>query len=110
MPANDVGRAPSPARSPQAPVHSNHTRSNSSIAALALVRDTFREAFARKIFWAFFACSTALIVFFIFIMRVDVVEGALATASLFGRSGPTQSVEKMVAGVHAGIANFLYSI
>lgn len=85
-------------------------QANSTTAALALIRDTFREAFARKIFWAFFACSTALIAFFIFIMRVDVVEGALATASLFGRSGPAQSVEKMVAGVHAGIANFLYSI
>jgi len=85
-------------------------RANSSTAALALVRDTFREAFARKIFWAFFGCSTALILFFIFIMRVDVVEGALATASIFGKSGPSQSVEKMVAGVHAAIANFIYSI
>jgi ABC-2 type transport system permease protein len=85
-------------------------QANSSTAALALVRDTFREAFARKIFWAFFGCSTALILFFIFIMRVDVVEGALATASIFGKSGPSQSVEKMVAGVHAGIANFIYSI
>lgn len=83
---------------------------NSSIAAVALVRDTFREAFARKIFWGFFGCSTALIVFFLFIMRVDVVEGALATLSIFGRSGPSQSVEKMVVSVHAGIANFLYSI
>jgi ABC-type transport system involved in multi-copper enzyme maturation permease subunit len=83
-------------------------RANSITAALALVSDTFREAFARRIFWAFFGCSTALIVFFIFIMRVDVVEGSLATASLFGRSAPTQSVEKMVAGVHAFIANFLY--
>ena len=83
---------------------------NSTTATLALVRDTFREAFARKIFWAFFACSTALILFFVFIMRVDVVEGALATASIFGRTGPSQSVERMVAGVHAGIANFIYSI
>jgi len=80
------------------------------VASMALVRDTFREAFARKIFWAFFGCSTALILFFVFIMRVDVVEGALATASIFGKSGPSQSVERMVAGVHAGIANFLYSI
>ncbi len=85
-------------------------QANSSTASLALVRDTFREAFARKIFWAFFACSTALILFFIFIMRVDVVEGALATASIFGRSGPSQSVERMVAGVHSAIANFIYSI
>src|SRR5579862_5138205 len=85
-------------------------QANSSTASLALVRDTFREAFARKIFWAFFACSTALILFFVFIMRVDVVEGALATASIFGRSGPTQSVEKWVALADAAIANFVYSI
>jgi ABC-type transport system involved in multi-copper enzyme maturation permease subunit len=77
---------------------------------VALVLDTFREAFARKIFWAFFACSTALILFFIFIMRIDVVEGALATASFFGRSGPSLSVERMVANAHSGIANFIYSI
>jgi ABC-type transport system involved in multi-copper enzyme maturation permease subunit len=85
-------------------------RANSTTAALALVRDTFREAFARKIFWAFFACSTALILFFIFIMRVDVVQGALATASIFGRSAQSSSVEKLVAGVHAGVANIIYSI
>jgi len=85
-------------------------QANSTVASMALVRDTFREAFARKIFWAFFGCSTALIVFFLFIMRVDVVEGALATASIFGKSGPTQSVERMVAGVHAAIANILYSV
>ncbi len=84
-------------------------RANSGTASLALVLDTFREAFARKIFWAFFVCSTALILFFIFIMRIDIVEGALATASFFGRTGPSLSVEKMVANVHAGIANFLYS-
>lgn len=85
-------------------------RPNSSTASLALVVDTFREAFARKIFWAFFVCSTAIILFFIFIMRIDVVEGAIATASLFGRSGPSLSVERMVANVHSGIANFIYSI
>lgn len=85
-------------------------QANSSTATLALIRDTFREAFARKIFWAFFGCSTALILFFVFIMRVDVVEGAIATASIFGRSGPSVSVDKMVAGVHAQIANFIYSI
>jgi ABC-type transport system involved in multi-copper enzyme maturation permease subunit len=83
---------------------------NSSTAAIALVRDTFREAFARKIFWAFFGCSTALILFFIFIMRVDVVEGAIATASIFGNSSNSQTVEQLVRGVHSGIANFLYSI
>ena len=35
------------------------TASKPGIVTLALVWDTFREAFARKIFWGFFGCSTA---------------------------------------------------
>ena len=49
------------------------TASKPGIVTLALVRDTFREAFARKIFWGFFGCSTAVILFFIFLMKIDVV-------------------------------------
>jgi len=37
-------------------------------ATAALIRDTFREAFARKIFWGFFGCATAIILFFIFLV------------------------------------------
>jgi ABC-type transport system involved in multi-copper enzyme maturation permease subunit len=80
-----------------------------AIATLALVRDTFREAFARKIFWGFFGCSTALILFFLFIMKIDVVQGALATISLFGKQGPAQDIHKLVRQVHGGIAAFLYT-
>src|SRR3954465_3297476 len=76
---------------------------------IALVRDTFREAFARKIFWGFFGCSTALILFFLFIMKIDVVQGALATISLFGKQGPAQDIHKLVRQVHGGIAAFLYT-
>ena len=76
----------------------------------ALVRDTFREALARKVFWGLFGLSTALILFFLFIMRIDVVEGARATVSLFGQtSGKATEVTKLVRQVHAGIASFLYS-
>lgn len=76
----------------------------------ALVRDTFREALARKVFWGLFGLSTALILFFLFIMRIDVVEGARATVSLFGQSsGKVTEVTKLVRQVHAGIASFLYS-
>jgi ABC-type transport system involved in multi-copper enzyme maturation permease subunit len=76
----------------------------------ALVRDTFREALARKVFWGLFGLSTALILFFLFIMRIDVVEGARATVSLFGQpSGKATEVAKLVRQVHAGIASFLYS-
>jgi len=68
---------------------------NTGIATLALVRDTFREAFARKIFWGFFGCSTAVILFLIFLMKIDVVEGALATISLFGNESRAVEVTKL---------------
>jgi ABC-type transport system involved in multi-copper enzyme maturation permease subunit len=82
--------------------------SRTGIATLALVRDTFREAFARKIFWGFFGCSTAVILFFIFLMKIDVVEGALATVSLFGKEMRAEEVSNIVRGVHGALAAFLY--
>jgi ABC-type transport system involved in multi-copper enzyme maturation permease subunit len=72
------------------------------------VVDTFREASARKIIWGFFGCSTALILFFLLIVRVDVVQGALATMTIFGKTGPAQDVARMVRAAHAGISVFLY--
>jgi ABC-type transport system involved in multi-copper enzyme maturation permease subunit len=75
----------------------------------ALVRDTFREAFARKIFWGFAGCSTALILFFLFIMKIDVVEGAVATVSLFGKTSDTEDVGRLVRQVHGGLAAFLFT-
>ncbi|HWY46148.1 MAG TPA: ABC transporter permease subunit [Bryobacteraceae bacterium] len=82
--------------------------SRMGIVTLALVRDTFREAFARKIFWGFFGCSTAVILFFIFLMKIDVVEGALATVSLFGKEMRAQEVTNIVRGVQGALAAFLY--
>jgi ABC-type transport system involved in multi-copper enzyme maturation permease subunit len=82
--------------------------SRNGIVTLALVRDTFREAFARKIFWGFFGCSTAVILFFVFLMRIDVVEGALATVSLFGKELRAQEVTTIVRGVQGALAAFLY--
>jgi ABC-type transport system involved in multi-copper enzyme maturation permease subunit len=76
----------------------------------ALVLDTFREAFARLVFWGFYALSTALILFFLFILRIDVVEGARATVSLFGQtSGRAREVQDLVLGFQAGVATFLYT-
>src|SRR5262249_16526469 len=81
---------------------------NSGLVTYALIRDTFREAFARKIFWGFLGCSTALILFFIFLMRMDVVEGALATISLFGKESRATDVTNLVRGVHGALVAFLY--
>jgi ABC-type transport system involved in multi-copper enzyme maturation permease subunit len=75
---------------------------------IALIRDTFREAFARRIFWGFFGCCTALLLFLIFIMRIDVVEGAIATVTLFGRSAPSTNVNNLVNQTQSVIAMVLY--
>lgn len=78
-------------------------------ASATLIRDTFREAFARKIFWGLFGLSTAMILFFLFLLRIDLVEGGLAAVSAFGRFNSTRDVDKVVRGVYGGIAAFLYS-
>ena len=76
----------------------------------ALIRDTFREAFARKIFWGLFGLSTLMILFFLFIMKIDIVEGATATLSMFGQQkGSGLEVDRLVKGVYGGIATFLYT-
>jgi ABC-type transport system involved in multi-copper enzyme maturation permease subunit len=74
----------------------------------AIIRDTFREAFARRIFWGFFGCCTALLLFLLFIMRVDVVAGALATVSIFGNSLPSTNVQNLVQQTQSVIAGILY--
>ncbi|HEX6896773.1 MAG TPA: ABC transporter permease subunit [Bryobacteraceae bacterium] len=80
------------------------------MATIALIRDTFREAFARKIFWGLFGLSVAMILFFLFLLKIDLVEGATATVSLFGRSSNRSTdVDRLVRGVYGGIATFLYT-
>jgi ABC-type transport system involved in multi-copper enzyme maturation permease subunit len=77
-------------------------------STIALIRDTFREAFTRRIFWGFFGCCTALLLFLLFIMRVDVVQGAIATVSIFGRTTPSLGVTNLVEQTQSVIAMILY--
>src|SRR5437660_3055462 len=80
------------------------------IATIALIRDTFREAFARKIFWGLFGLSTLMICFFLFLLNIDIVQGAVATVSLFGKTvNQVGDVGKWVRGAYAAIATFLYT-
>jgi ABC-type transport system involved in multi-copper enzyme maturation permease subunit len=87
--------------------------SHSFTATVALIRDTFREAFARKIFWGLFGLSIVMILFFLFILKIDIVEGGIATASLFGAGANRRmvgvDVDRIVRGVYGGIATFLYT-
>ena len=78
----------------------------------ALVRDTFRESFARKIFWGFLGCSTALILVFLLALHIDLVEGAMAAVSIFGQSvdrGRLVEVDTVVRKLLGGVAAFLFS-
>lgn len=76
---------------------------------IALLVDTFREASARKIIWGFFGCSTALILFFLLIVRIDIVEGTVATMSILGNTKNTgMDVGQMVRQAHGVVAVILY--
>ncbi len=80
------------------------------MVTLALISDTFREALARKIFWVLFGLSTLLILFFLFLLRIDIASGATATITLFGQqAGANPNVDRLVRGVYGGIATFLYT-
>lgn len=55
-------------------------------ALAANIEDVFREAAARWTLLAYFFLSTIFIVIFSFAINLDIVDGALAGAKLFGRS------------------------
>jgi ABC-2 type transport system permease protein len=79
---------------------------------LALLRDTFRESLAKKIFWGFLACSTLLILFFLLALNIDIVEGARAAVTLFGKEvnrGRLVDVDFMIRKILGGVAAFLFT-
>ncbi|MCS7315511.1 MAG: ABC transporter permease [Bryobacteraceae bacterium] len=79
------------------------------VQATALLRDAVREAAARWVFWGFYGLSTALILFFLFLLRIDVIEGARATVTLFGETSPRAlPVTRLVRQFQGGVASFLY--
>ena len=74
----------------------------------ALIVDTFQEASARWLFWGLFGLSTLLILFFLFILKIDVVAGAV---SLLGLQQTTRRVWDMQKLVHVALSRvslFLY--
>ena len=79
----------------------------------ANIEDVMREAAARWTLLAYFFLSSMFIVIFAFAVNLDIVEGSLAGAKLFGNqvemSGSSQiSIEKLVLGFESGFSGFLY--
>jgi ABC-2 type transport system permease protein len=83
-------------------------------AFAASVQEVFREAAARWTLIAYFALSSLFILIFALAVNLDVVNGALAGARLFGQSvdvgGGAVEIDKIVLGFESGFSGFLYLV
>jgi ABC-2 type transport system permease protein len=80
-------------------------------AFAASVQEVFREAAARWTLIAYFALSSLFILIFACAVNLDIVNGALAGAKLFGHAvdfGNPLSVNQLVLGFESGFSGFLY--
>ena len=80
-------------------------------AWIASVEEVFREASARWTLVAYFALSTLFILTFALAVNLDIVDGALAGAKLFGKQvevSGSMSIEKLVMGFESGFSGVLY--
>ena len=71
---------------------------------LTLMFSTFREAIAKKIFLGFFVIATIIILFFLFLINVDSVEGMVNMMESSGEEG----VKQLVTGFEVGMINLSY--
>lgn len=77
----------------------------------ANIEDVMREAAARWTLVAYFCLSTMFIIIFAFAVNLDVVDGALAGAKLFGNEvnvSGAYSIEKLVMQFESGFSGILY--
>jgi len=78
---------------------------------MANIEDVMREAAARWTLVAYFFLSTIFIIIFASAINLDIVDGALAGAKLFGKQvevSGSMSIEKLVMGFESGFSGVLY--
>ena len=78
---------------------------------IANIEDVMREAAARWTLIAYFLLSSIFILIFASAINLDIVDGALAGAKLFGKEvemNQTVSIEKLVLGFESGFSAVLY--
>src|SRR5256712_8875499 len=79
---------------------------------VANIEDVMREAAARWTLVAYFLLSTIFILIFASAVNLDIVNGTLAGARLFGKevtmSGTEISIERLVLGFESGFSAILY--
>lgn len=79
----------------------------------ANIEDVMREAAARWTLVAYFFLSSLFIIIFASAINLDIVDGALAGAKLFGKEVDMRdsiSIERLVLGFETGFSVFLYFI
>ncbi len=78
----------------------------------ASVEEVFREAAARWTLVAYFVLSSLFIAIFATAVNLDIVDGALAGARLFGKevdlAGEKIDIDRLVLGFESGFSGFLY--
>lgn len=83
-------------------------------AFAASVEEVFREASARWTLLAYFAISSLFILLFAAAVNLDIVDGALAGAKLFGREvdlgNEKIDMDRLVLGFETGFSGFLYML
>jgi len=78
---------------------------------VANIEDVMREAAARWTLIAYFALSSLFIIIFASAVNLDIVNGALAGAKLFGREvhmRGTMDVDRLVLGFESGFSALIY--
>ena len=83
-------------------------------ALAANIEEVFREAAARWTLVAYFALSSLFIALFAVAVNLDVVNGALAGAKIFGQNvhmgRQSVDLDRLVLGFESGFAGFLYVV
>lgn len=75
---------------------------------IALILDTFQEARARWLFWGLFGLSSLLIAIFLFVLRIDVVQGAVSLMGIQATTHPVYDIRKFVTISYAWVSIVLY--
>ncbi|MBV9083865.1 MAG: ABC transporter permease subunit [Acidobacteriaceae bacterium] len=73
-----------------------------------LISDTFQEARARWLFWGLFGLSTLLICLFLFVLNIDLVQGAAATVQIGPRTRTVYSIQRFVNVSYSWVSIALY--
>jgi ABC-2 type transport system permease protein len=75
---------------------------------LALISDTFQEARARWLFWGLFGLSSLLVALFLFVLRIDIVQGAISFMGIETTTRHIYSIRKFVNVSYSWVSIVLY--